>query len=148
MTTPEQPIGVDLNEGLRYVQALGALLEREFELLKAGDLDAFEHLQAQKADTLEHLASFVPLLTQDKDQVGTDNRTTEPPLPLLAQIEETLAECRDAHLRNAMLIDRKIESTRSALEVLRSSRSAETGETYDKLGKMKRGYSKGRQADV
>ncbi|MEL0138220.1 MAG: hypothetical protein VW806_12160, partial [Halieaceae bacterium] len=60
----------------------------------------------------------------------------------------TLAACRDAHLRNALLIDRKIESTRSALEVLRSSRAAETGETYDKLGKMKRGYSKGRQADV
>ena len=140
---------MDLSEGLRYAQALGALLEREFELLKAGDLDAFEQLQAQKAETLERLSSLVPLLTQDRSQAETDSDSTEEsPMPLLEQIEETLAECRDAHLRNAMLIDRKIESTRSALEVLRSSRSAETGETYDKLGKMKRGYSKGRQADV
>lgn len=149
MTTPEKPIEMDLSEGLRHAQALGAFLAREFELLKAGDLDAFEQLQAQKAETLEHLSSLVPLLTQDRSQEDTDSDSTEePPMPLLEQIEETLAECRDAHLRNAMLIDRKIESTRSALEVLRSSRSAETGETYDKLGKMKRGYSKGRQADV
>ena len=139
---------MDLSEGLRHAQALAVLLEREFELLKAGDLDAFEQLQAQKADVLEQLSTLVPLLTQSKDQMDTDDGLTEPPMPLLEQIEETLAECRDAHLRNAMLIDRKIESTRSALEVLRSSRSAETGETYDKLGKMKRGYSKGRQADV
>ena len=139
---------MDLSEGLRHAQALAVLLEREFELLKAGDLDAFEQLQAQKADVLEQLSTLVPLLTQSKDHIDTDDGLTEPPMPLLEQIEETLAECRDAHLRNAMLIDRKIESTRSALEVLRSSRSAETGETYDKLGKMKRGYSKGRQADV
>jgi len=140
---------MDLSEGLRYAQALGALLAREFVLLKAGDLDGFEQLQAQKAETLERLSSLVPLLTQDRSQAETDSDSTEEsPMPLLEQIEETLAECRDAHLRNAMLIDRKIESTRSALEVLRSSRSAETGETYDQLGKMKRGYSKGRQADV
>ncbi|MEL0307419.1 MAG: flagellar protein FlgN, partial [Halieaceae bacterium] len=136
---------MDLSEGLRHAQALGALLAREFELLKAGDLDGFEQLQAQKAETLGHLSSLVPQLTQDRSQANTDSGSTEEPaIPLLEQIEETLAECRDAHLRNAMLIDRKIESTRSALEVLRSSRSAETGETYDKLGKMKRGYSKGR----
>jgi len=139
--------GIDLSNGLRQAQALGALLEREFDYLKAGDLDGFEQLQAQKADTLEQLSTLVPLLTQSP---GTEDEGhgIEARPPLLDQIEDTLAACRDAHLRNALLIDRKIESTRSALEVLRSSRAAETGETYDKLGKMKRGYSKGRQADV
>jgi len=67
---------------------------------------------------------------------------------LIEDIKAILNACRDAHLRNAILIDRKIESTRSALEVLRSSRSADTGETYDKLGKIKRGYGRGRRADV
>jgi flagellar biosynthesis/type III secretory pathway chaperone len=139
--------GVDLDDSLRQAQALGALLEREFDCLKAGDLDGFEQLQAQKADTLEQLYALVPLLTETRDSDAEEDTAEERP-PLLDQIEETLAACRDAHLRNALLIDRKIASTRSALEVLRSSRAAETGETYDKLGKMKRGYSKGRQADV
>jgi flagellar biosynthesis/type III secretory pathway chaperone len=139
--------GIDLRDGLRQAQALGALLEREFDYLKAGDLDGFEQLQTQKADTLEQLSALVPLLTKTPDSDAGKDTSEERP-PLLDQIEDTLAACRDAHLRNALLIDRKIESTRSALEVLRSSRAAETGETYDKLGKMKRGYSKGRQADV
>jgi flagellar biosynthesis/type III secretory pathway chaperone len=139
--------GIDLQNGLRQAQALGALLEREFDCLKVGDVDGFEQLQAQKADTLEQLSALVPLLTKTPDSDAGEDTSEERP-PLLEQIEDTLAACRDAHLRNALLIDRKIESTRSALEVLRSSRAAETGETYDKLGKMKRGYSKGRQADV
>ncbi len=67
---------------------------------------------------------------------------------LVEEIKGLLVTCRDAHLKNAMLIDRKIEATRSALEVLRSSRSADTGETYDKLGKLKRGHTRGRQTDV
>jgi flagellar biosynthesis/type III secretory pathway chaperone len=139
--------GVDLDDSLRQAQALGALLEREFDCLKAGDLDGFEQLQAQKADTLEQLSALVPLLTETPESDAGEHTAKERP-PLLDQIEETLTACRDAHLRNALLIDRKIASTRSALEVLRSSRAAETGETYDKLGKMKRGYSRGRQADV
>jgi flagellar biosynthesis/type III secretory pathway chaperone len=148
------PGGIDLNDGLRHAQALGALLEREFEFLKAGNLDGFEQLQAQKTDTLEQLSALVPLLTpasqteQTEEEGEQEARANEEASALLEQIEDMLASCRDAHLRNAMLIDRKIESTRSALDVLRSSRSVETGETYDKLGKMRRGYSKGRQADV
>jgi len=139
--------GIDLDDSLRQAQALGALLEREFECLKGGDLDSFEQLQAQKTETLEQLSRLVPLLTQNTGNGNEQGAVTDSP-PLLEQIAETLASCRDAHLRNAMLIDRKIASTRSALEVLRSSRAAETGETYDKLGKIKRGYGRGRRADV
>jgi flagellar biosynthesis/type III secretory pathway chaperone len=155
MSSSEQaPVDIDLKDGLRQAQALGTLLEREFEFLKAGNLDDFEQLQAQKADTIEQLSALVPLLTrasqteEAKGEGEQDVRASEEASALLEQIEEALATCRDAHLRNAMLIDRKIESTRSALDVLRSSRSVETGETYDKLGKMRRGFSKGRQADV
>ena len=85
------------------------------------------------------LSGEVPL------EEGLDSETTS---ALVEEIKEVLATCRDAHLKNAILIDRKIEATRSALEVLRSSRSADTGETYDKLGRIKRGYSRGRQTDV
>jgi flagellar biosynthesis/type III secretory pathway chaperone len=135
-----------LRDGLRKAIALEALLSEEFELLSAGDLDGFEALQTRKTETLEALTSLVPVLTGDT-QVA-DNGDEPVHGELIEGINVILAACRDAHLKNAILIDRKIEATRSALEVLRSSRSAETGETYDRLGKIKRGYGRGRRTDV
>ena len=134
-----------LREGLHKATALEALLDDEYALLNSGDLDSFEALQLKKNETLEALSSLLPALVGNQDTVETDN---ESPAALIQEIKVVLATCRDAHLRNAMLIDRKIEVTRSALEVLRSSRSADTGETYDKLGRIKRGYSPSRQTEV
>ena len=88
----------------------------------------------------------MPVLTGEVSLTETDDSETAS--RLVEEIKVLLATCRDAHLKNAMLIDRKIEATRSALEVLRSGRSADTGETYDKLGKLKRGHTRGRQTDV
>lgn len=116
-----------------------------FKLLSAVDLDGFEALQNRKAETLEALTSLVPVLT---GEMQLNSEAAQVHGELIEDIKVILNNCRDAHLRNAILIDKKIESTRSALEVLRSSRSADTGETYDKLGKIKRGYGRGRGADV
>jgi len=135
-----------LKEGLHKANALNALLEEELTLLKAGDLESFEALQAKKSETLEALSTLIPLLTGDVSL--TEAEDDEAVVPLVEEINALLATCRDAHLRNAMLIDRKMEATRSALEVLRSSRSADTGETYDRLGKLKRGQARGRETDV
>ena len=135
-----------LGDGLRKAKALEALLGEEFELLSAGDLNGFESLQNRKTETLEALTSLVPLLTGDIE--AGDSEDVPANSEVIEDIKAVLATCRDAHLKNAILIDRKIEATRSALEVLRSSRSADTGETYDKLGKIKRGYSQGRRTDV
>ena len=146
MNHPDSPPSEDaLREGLHKATALEALLDDEYALLNAGDLDSFEALQLKKNETLEALSSLLPAIIKNQDTVEPDN---ESPAALIQEIKVVLATCRDAHLRNAMLIDRKIEVTRSALEVLRSSRSADTGETYDKLGRIKRGYSPSRQAEV
>ena len=135
-----------LREGIHKANALVTLLDEEFGLLKAGDLESFEALQAKKSETLVALSALMPVLTGEVSLTETDDSETAS--TLVEEIKVLLATCRDAHLKNAMLIDRKIEATRSALEVLRSSRSADTGETYDKLGKLKRGHTRGRQTDV
>jgi flagellar biosynthesis/type III secretory pathway chaperone len=135
-----------LREGIHKANALVTLLGEEFALLKAGDLESFEALQAKKSETLDALSALMPVLTGEVSLTETDDSETAS--TLVEEIKVLLATCRDAHLKNAMLIDRKIEATRSALEVLRSSRSADTGETYDKLGKLKRGHARGRQTDV
>ena len=147
MTSTEQTPSADtFRDGLHKGNALAALLEEELALLKAGDLDSFEALQSRKAEILESLSALVPTLSGEVPiEEGPDVDTT---IALIDEIKVVLATCRDAHLKNAILIDRKIEATRSALEVLRSSRSVDTGETYDKLGRIKRGYSRDRQTDV
>ena len=145
-STQQNPIEDVLRDGLHKANALAALLQEELVLLTAGDLDSFEALQSRKTEILEPLSALLPTLSGEVPiEEGSDIDTT---VALIDDIKEVLATCRDAHLKNAILIDRKIEATRSALEVLRSSRSADTGETYDKLGRIKRGYSRDRQTDV
>ena len=147
MTSTQQDLSeIALRDGLQKANALAALLQEELALLTAGDLNSFEALQSRKAEILDSLSALLPALSGEVPiEEGPDVDAT---VALIDSIKEVLSTCRDAHLKNAILIDRKIESTRSALEVLRSSRSADTGETYDKLGKIKRGYSRDRQTDV
>ena len=147
MTSTQQNLSSDLlRDGVHKANALSALLQEELALLTAGDLDSFEALQSRKAEVLESLSALMPTLSGEVPiEDGSDVDAT---VALIDDIKEVLATCRDAHLKNAVLIDRKIEATRSALEVLRSSRSADTGETYDKLGRIQRGYSRDRQTDV
>ena len=145
-STQQNPSSDLLRDGMHKANALSALLQEELALLTAGDLDSFEALQSRKAEILESLSALIPTLSGEVPiEDGSDVDAT---VALIDDIKEVLATCRDAHLKNAILIDRKIEATRSALEVLRSSRSADTGETYDKLGRIQRGYSRDRQTDV
>jgi len=145
-STQQSPSSSALRDGLQKANALAALLQEELALLTAGDLNSFEALQSRKAEMLDSLSALLPALSGEVPiEEGPDIDAT---VALIDSIKEVLSTCRDAHLKNAILIDRKIESTRSALEVLRSSRSADTGETYDKLGRIKRGYSRDRQTDV
>ena len=147
MTSTQQNPSADmLRDGVRKANALADLLQEELGLLTTGDLDGFEALQSRKAEILESLSALAPTLSGEVPiEEGPD---VDASVALIDDIKEVLTTCRDAHLKNAILIDRKIEATRSALEVLRSSRSADTGETYDKLGRIKRGYSRDRQTDV
>ena len=145
-STQQDPSASALRDGLHKANALAALLQEELALLTAGDLNSFEALQSRKAEILDSLSALLPALSGEVPiEEGPDADAT---VALIDSIKEVLSTCRDAHLKNAILIDRKIESTRCALEVLRSSRSADTGETYDKLGRIKRGYSRDRQTDV
>lgn len=147
MTSTQQNPSEDLlRDGVYKAHTLAALLQEELALLTSGDLDSFEALQSRKAEILESLSALMPTLSGEVPI--EEGANVDASVALIDDIKEVLATCRDAHLKNAILIDRKIEATRSALEVLRSSRSADTGETYDKLGRIKRGYSRDRQTDV
>ncbi len=107
------------------------LLALEFEALKSQDLDRFESLQAGKNDLLTELSALCP---SPEDLQN---------LPEWDALRESLIQCRDMHRRNAVLIERKLDTIRGALQSLRAGESGSPVEVYDRLGQVAR-FSRGR----
>ena len=116
---------------LTQATELNRLLDLEFDALKSQQLDLFESLQPGKSDLLEALAKSCP----PPEELQSNDAW--------APLRETLLACRDMHRRNAMLIERKLDTIRGALHSLRTGDSASPLEVYDRLGQVAR-FSKGR----
>lgn len=116
-------------ETLHKAQALQDVLEREFYHLKDNNLDAFESIQDKKNLIVEYLAIHAPTVfdfAPDDDYL----------LKLIAELRQTVGMCKNTHTRNALLIERKLQATKGALELFRNPQSHSVTETYDKLGKL------------
>ena len=131
--TPASP----LEQALSLAKTLEDMLELEFEQLKVQNLDAFEASQASKNELLGELARLAGIHGPDSaDQLG----------PEWDGFKEQMAHCRDLHRRNEVLIGRKIDAIRGALQSLQLQDPASSVEIYDRLGKLSRarrgrGYS-------
>ena len=138
MTTPAADDLLSSREqALVLAQTLQQMLELEFEHLKAQDLDAFEASQPVKNDVLMQLVQLAGLQNgQSADDLG----------PEWDDFKEQMAQCRDMHRRNEVLIGRKIDAIRGALQSLQVQDPTSSVEIYDRLGKLNRvrrgrGYS-------
>lgn len=118
------------------------ILEAEFKLLQTDNLDGFETLQAEKQVIVEALSEkLTPTDINDDYNVADDDFDD-------SNVKSMLAMCRDYHLRNGILLEKKIEVNKNALNILRSSRHSDEVETYDKLGKVRNPKSVGLQSDA
>ena len=109
-----------LAQTLHKANALKAVLDKEFSALKEQDMTAFETLQAQKLEILTFLSSDdllerVKAYTEKSDTAAAN-------LALWDEVMQLIAECRDLHRRNEVLISRKLESIRGALQTIQSNR--------------------------
>ena len=118
------------------------ILEAEFTLLQTDNLDGFETLQAEKQVIVEALSEKLAPAGIDNDYRVADGDSDE------SDVESMLTMCRDYHIRNGILLEKKIEANKNALNILRSSRHSEEVETYDKLGKVRNPKSVGLQSDA
>jgi flagellar biosynthesis/type III secretory pathway chaperone len=116
---------------LALTAQLAQLLALEFDALKSQDLDQFESLQPAKNELLRELTEKCPSAQELQD------------LPEWENLRETLIQCRDLHRRNAILIERKLDTIRGTLHSLRFGESGSTVEVYDRLGQVAR-FSRGR----
>ncbi len=118
------------------------ILEAEFKLLQTDNLDGFETLQAEKQVIVEALSEKLTPADIDDDYNVEDGDSDD------SNVKSMLAMCRDYHIRNGILLEKKIEVNKNALNILRSSRHSDEVETYDKLGKVRNPKSVGLQSDA
>ena len=119
------------------------ILEAEFKLLQTNNLDGFETLQTEKQTIVESLSvNFSPDNTHGGKNIAEDEGVGD------SEVGSMLAICRDHHIRNGILLEKKLEANKNALNILRSSRHSEEVETYDKLGKVRNPKSVGLQSDA
>lgn len=136
MTTPATDVQASsLEQALALAKTLEDMLEQEFEQLKVQDLDAFEASQSTKNELLQQLAQLAGIQGPDSaDALG----------PEWDGFKAHMAHCRDMHRRNEVLIGRKIDAIRGALQSLQVQDPTSSVEIYDRLGKVSRGRRGGR----
>ncbi len=124
-----------VSQSLHKANALKTVLESEFTALKEQDLEKFEKLQTQKLDILAFL-SQQDFIEQIKTYVG-DQAATANQLEVWDEIIGLIAQCKELHRRNEILINSKLESIRSALKTIQTPDPLSSVEVYDRLGKLR-----------
>ena len=114
------------DDAIRFANELHKLLELEFEALKLQKLSEIESIQEKKIPILEYLNT-------DSIKANVKESTGEADWQSFKSI---ISECKSAHRRNEILVNRRIESIKSALNTLTGENKDDELEMYDKLGKL------------
>ncbi len=105
---------------------LAEILNLEFDALKIRDLTVFEALQEEKTGLLQRLASLA------------EWATAQSPVPeAWQQLQPSLQQSKQDHLRNIQLLQRQLQAVRGTLQVLQGE-SAPSVDLYDRMGQMAR----------
>jgi flagellar biosynthesis/type III secretory pathway chaperone len=124
-----------LPQALSCADALEQLLEQEFEALKNQELDRFDDLMQSKALVLTQLSEITGIESRD-DANQLDHSWND--------FRSRMQNCRHLHQRNELLLIRKLDAIRGALDSLQMTDPASSLEVYDRLGKVRRGRRHGR----
>ena len=111
---------------IRFASELHRLLELEFEALKSQKLSEIESIQEKKVPILEYL---------NADSIKASLKETSGEADW-ESFKSIISECKSAHRRNEILVNRRIESIKSALNTLTGENKDDELEMYDKLGKL------------
>lgn len=109
------------------VARLSAILGLEFEALKVRDLTAFEALQDEKNQVLQSLAQLA-------EWAAPQN-----PVPSAwQQLQDSLRQSKQDHLRNIQLLQRQLQAVKGALQALQGESAAPAVDLYDRMGQIAR----------
>jgi len=115
---------------------LKVTLEEEFIALGEKNLDHLETVQLRKVELLQAIQ------TQWPGQAASDDaeNSSLPDFadPLWDEARTLINECKEAHIRNDLLLKRQLEVVRTVLSSLTQRSADNHSALYDKLGRMKR----------
>ena len=109
-------------------ERLAAVLEKEFSALVEKNLDLLESLQGQKVELLAQIEQA----WQGFDSEAIDDQSA------LAGVRTLMADCKDKHIRNDLLLRRQMETVKHLLATLTNQSAERFGDVYNKLGRIKR----------
>ncbi|MGI9135095.1 MAG: flagellar export chaperone FlgN [Rhodoferax sp.] len=132
----------ELRKARELARQLAQTLDLEFEALRRQDLTQFEQLQPPKSELLSQLTVFAGVVSSAADPA----QAAQADAADWQQWRDAMAQCRDQHRRNAVLIERQLDAVRGTLQSLRLQDSPHPVEMYDRLGNIARsahgqGYS-------
>ena len=135
----------ELLEAVGSANNLYQLLNDEFEALKQQNLDLFEKIQKEKVEIIHRLSTFSP---KKDNQNVSDNQIAHPADAKWDELMELMRACKELHLRNEILINRKLDATKGALQALHLEEPTSSVEVYVRLGKISRGGKKSGYEEV
>ena len=126
-----------IREILTLGNELKSTLEEEFIALSEKNLDHLETVQVRKVGLLQSIQAQWP-----QDVAGGED-DAEPPVqvtedPLWNEARTLLNECKEAHIRNDLLLKRQLEVVRTVLSSLTQRSADNHSALYDKMGRMRR----------
>ena len=129
-----------IREILTLGNQLKGTLEEEFIALSEKNLDHLETVQVRKVSLLESIQAQWP---QDVDtgaeaDTNSDLDTDDPSDPLWDEARSLLNDCKEAHIRNDLLLKRQLEVVRTVLSSLTQRSADNHSALYDKMGRMRR----------
>jgi flagellar biosynthesis/type III secretory pathway chaperone len=122
-----------LPQAMDCVHDLEQLLEQEFEALRTQEIDRFDDLAQSKSELLTQLGQITGIQDKsDADQLdgAWDGFRTQ------------MLHCRQLHQRNQILLMRKLDAIRGALDSLQMTDPTSSLEVYDRrTRRSSMGYS-------
>lgn len=116
------------SSALKSSKGLSKLLDEEFQMLSSRNLESVEAFQDKKLHLMQSIL-------EAREQLADVESSTQS-ISSFENLQSTLAECKDKHLRNDLLLKKQIEITKGLLNAI-TQRSHDQSSVYDKLGRLK-----------
>ena len=130
-----------IREILTLGNQLKSTLEEEFIALSEKNLDHLETVQVRKVSLLESIQAQWPQEAESPSEAeASDDPAAEEATadPLWDEARTLLSECKEAHIRNDLLLKRQLEVVRTVLSSLTQRSADNHSALYDKMGRMRR----------
>ena len=119
---------------VRYANKLKELLNREYDVLLAGDVESINRLASEKDLLLNALSQLEPQLLSIDNSLAINNGGQS--------VQQLIQMCRELNERNHELVMIAIDQNRKSLSLLRSVLKLDQASEYSSNGELNADQSK------